>query len=88
MLSLLMQPTLEGFLNDALNLPDDSIPLVHLDNVLPNFSTLLASHVVTGVILSPVELIRTRCCCKFVANGPLADFRAIKACRSKCCPQI
>lgn len=60
MLFVLMQPTLEGFLNDAFHLPDDSIPLVHLDQVGPNFATLMASHVVTGVCLSPIELIRTR----------------------------
>lgn len=60
MMSVLMQPTLEGVFNDLFQLPDDSIPLVHLDSVGPNFATLMVSHIATGVILSPIELIRTR----------------------------
>lgn len=60
MLSILVQPTLEGLLNDLFCLPDDSIPLVHLDDVAPNFATLMASHIITGIALSPIELIRTR----------------------------
>ncbi|KAJ1969627.1 hypothetical protein H4R35_006088 [Dimargaris xerosporica] len=60
MAQLLVQPTLEGLLNDAFNLYDDTIPLVHLDHYLPNLSTLVTSHLITGVLLSPLELIRTR----------------------------
>ncbi|KXS19861.1 mitochondrial carrier [Gonapodya prolifera JEL478] len=60
MMELVVQPTLEGSLNDMLGLPDESIPLIHLDRPLPNVFTLLASRVVTGVLLSPLELVRTR----------------------------
>ncbi|KAJ3342288.1 proteasome component pup2 [Gonapodya sp. JEL0774] len=60
MLDLLIQPTLEGSLNDLIGLPDESIPLVHLDRPLPNLLTLLASRLVTGILLSPLELVRTR----------------------------
>ncbi|KAJ1980120.1 hypothetical protein H4R34_002578 [Dimargaris verticillata] len=60
MAQLLVQPTLEGLLNDTFNLYDDTIPLVHLDHYLPNLSTLVSSHLITGVLLSPLELIRTR----------------------------
>ncbi|KAI9006928.1 mitochondrial carrier domain-containing protein [Hyaloraphidium curvatum] len=60
MLSVLMQPTLEGFFNETCGLPDDSIPLVHLDSFVPNLLTHLGSHILTGVVLSPIELVRTR----------------------------
>ncbi|KAI8977472.1 hypothetical protein BDF20DRAFT_906483 [Mycotypha africana] len=57
---LFLQPTLEGSLNDLFGLYDDTIPLVHLDNVGPNLATLVASNLLVGVFLSPLELIRTR----------------------------
>ncbi|KAG5460380.1 MAG: hypothetical protein BJ554DRAFT_7582 [Olpidium bornovanus] len=60
MTQLFMQPTLEGVLNDLFDLYDDTIPLVHLDNVTPNLATLVTSHVVVGWVLSPLELVRTR----------------------------
>lgn len=60
MLHLLLQPTLEGTFNDLFDLYDDTIPLVHLDTVGPNVATLVASHLVVGVLLSPLELVRTR----------------------------
>ncbi|KAF9917879.1 hypothetical protein BX616_011018 [Lobosporangium transversale] len=59
-LHLFAQPTLEATLNDTFDLYDDAIPLVHLDRVGPNIATLVASHVVVGFILSPLELVRTR----------------------------
>jgi fusion and transport protein UGO1 len=59
-LHLFAQPTLEATLNDTFNLYDDTIPLVHLDRVGPNIATIVASHVVVGVLLSPLELVRTR----------------------------
>ncbi|KAG0348654.1 hypothetical protein BG004_004590 [Podila humilis] len=59
MLHLFAQPTLEATLNDTFDLYDDTIPLVHLDRVGPNFATMLVSHVVVGFLLSPLELIRT-----------------------------
>lgn len=57
---LFLQPTVEGSLNDAFGLYDDTIPLVHLDHVGPNLATLVTSHLLVGVLLSPLELIRTR----------------------------
>ncbi|KAI8071148.1 mitochondrial carrier domain-containing protein [Gilbertella persicaria] len=57
---LFLQPTLEGSLNDMFDLYDDTIPLVHLDHVGPNLATLIASNLIVGFILSPLELIRTR----------------------------
>ncbi|EIE86802.1 hypothetical protein RO3G_11513 [Rhizopus delemar RA 99-880] len=57
---LFLQPTLEGTLNDMFDLYDDTIPLVHLDHVGPNFATLVASNLIVGFLLSPLELIRTR----------------------------
>ncbi|RKP38206.1 mitochondrial carrier domain-containing protein [Dimargaris cristalligena] len=60
MAQLFIQPTLEGYLNEMFNLYDDTIPLMHLDHVWPNLSTLIASNVITGVALSPLELVRTR----------------------------
>ncbi|KAI8881517.1 mitochondrial carrier [Backusella circina FSU 941] len=57
---LFLQPTLEGILNDMFDLYDDTIPLVHLDHVGPNLATLVASHVIVGLLLSPLEIIKTR----------------------------
>jgi len=57
---LFLQPTLEGTLNDAFGLYDDTIPLVHLDHAGPNVATIVVSHLIVGVILSPLELVRTR----------------------------
>ncbi|KAI8348119.1 hypothetical protein B0O80DRAFT_391027 [Mortierella sp. GBAus27b] len=59
-LHLFAQPTLEATLNDTFDLYDDTIPLVHLDRVGPNIATIVASHVVVGVLLAPLELARTR----------------------------
>ncbi|CAG8505547.1 7504_t:CDS:2 [Paraglomus occultum] len=60
MAHLFFQPTIEGILNDAFDLYDDTIPLVYLDKVGPNLATLVASHIVVGVLLSPLEVARTR----------------------------
>ncbi|KAI8083100.1 uncharacterized protein BX664DRAFT_366691 [Halteromyces radiatus] len=57
---LFLQPTVEGSLNDVFGLYDDTIPLVHLDHVGPNLATLVTSHLLVGILLSPLELIRTR----------------------------
>ncbi|KAI9026518.1 mitochondrial carrier domain-containing protein [Phycomyces nitens] len=59
-LHLFLQPTLEGTLNDMFDLYDDTIPLVHLDRVGPNLATLVASNLIVGFILSPLEIIKTR----------------------------
>ncbi|KAI9311010.1 mitochondrial carrier domain-containing protein [Dichotomocladium elegans] len=56
----LLQPALEGLLNDFFGLYDDTIPLTHLDRIVPNLSTLVASHIVVGLLLAPLETIRTR----------------------------
>ncbi|KAI9280525.1 mitochondrial carrier domain-containing protein [Sporodiniella umbellata] len=60
MLRTILRPALEGSLNDLFGLYDDTIPLMHLDNVTPNITTLVASHLVVGVLLSPLEIVRTR----------------------------
>ncbi|KAI8371425.1 uncharacterized protein BYT42DRAFT_501388 [Radiomyces spectabilis] len=57
---LFLQPTLEGTLNDMFDLYDDTIPLVYLDRAGPNLATLVASNLIVGFLLSPLELIRTR----------------------------
>ncbi|CEG84287.1 hypothetical protein RMATCC62417_18110 [Rhizopus microsporus] len=57
---LFLQPTLEGTLNDMFDLYDDTVPLVHLDSVGPNLATLVASNLIVGILLSPLELIKTR----------------------------
>ncbi|KAF1804942.1 mitochondrial carrier domain-containing protein [Mucor lusitanicus] len=88
--SIVKQPTegwkslfKESSLNDLFGLYDDTIPLLHLDNVTPNITTLLASHLVVGVLLSPLEIVRTRLvvqsasplCSKY--NGPLHALRTM-----------
>ncbi|ORX97980.1 mitochondrial carrier [Basidiobolus meristosporus CBS 931.73] len=57
---IFLQPSIEAVLNDTFDLYDDTIPLVHLESALPNVVTMVTSHVVTGVVLSPLEIIRTR----------------------------
>ncbi|KAK9762867.1 hypothetical protein K7432_010972 [Basidiobolus ranarum] len=57
---VLLQPSIETVFNDSFDLYDDTIPLVHLEKALPNVMTMVGSHVVTGIILSPLEIIRTR----------------------------
>ncbi|KAI8073267.1 mitochondrial carrier domain-containing protein [Gongronella butleri] len=80
---LFLQPTVEGSLNDAFGLYDDTIPLVHLDHIGPNLATLVASHVFVGVVLSPLELIRTRLIVQSASplhrkyKGPLHALRTI-----------
>lgn len=60
MLRTVLRPGLESSLNDMFGLYDDTIPLLHLDNVTPNISTIVVSHLVIGLLLSPLEIIRTR----------------------------
>ncbi|KAF9436158.1 hypothetical protein BGZ76_004694 [Entomortierella beljakovae] len=54
------QPAVETSLNDSFSLYDDSVPLVELQNPFPNLTTTIASHLVVGLVLSPLELVRTR----------------------------
>ncbi|KAI9597728.1 mitochondrial carrier domain-containing protein [Syncephalis fuscata] len=56
----MIQPTFEGYMNDFFGLYDDTIPLQHLDRAFPNFATMVGSHLITGWLLSPLDLIRTR----------------------------
>ncbi|CAM0139877.1 hypothetical protein VKS41_007221 [Umbelopsis sp. WA50703] len=69
MLQLLLQPAVEGTLNDLFDLYDDTIPLIHLERIGPNLATLLGSHVLVGVLLSPLEIARTRLIVQSSAPG-------------------
>jgi fusion and transport protein UGO1 len=60
MLRTVLRPALEGTLNDMFGLYDDTIPLLHLDNATPNILTTVVSHLTIGLLLSPLEIIRTR----------------------------
>ena len=56
---LMVQPSLESVLNDALGL-DDTTPFELLERRWPNLFTILVSHVATALILSPVQVLRVR----------------------------
>ncbi|KAJ1720898.1 hypothetical protein LPJ53_004521 [Coemansia erecta] len=58
MLHLLLQPTLEGALNELLGFYDTSS--VYIDEAAPSALTLVGSHALVGWLLSPLELLRTR----------------------------
>ncbi|KAI9341368.1 mitochondrial carrier domain-containing protein [Obelidium mucronatum] len=58
--TLLVQPSIEQSLNDLFDIRDDTIPHQHLDNPLPTLATLIGSHALSGILLSPLELVRTR----------------------------
>ncbi|KAI9364064.1 mitochondrial carrier domain-containing protein [Pilaira anomala] len=83
MLRTVLRPGLESSLNDIFGLYDDTIPLLHLDSVTPNISTIVVSHLVIGLLLSPLEIIRTRLvvqsssplCRKY--HGPLHALRTM-----------
>lgn len=85
MLRTVLRPSLESTLNDLFGLYDDTIPLLHLDNVTPNITTLVASHLVVGVLLSPLEIIRTRLVVQSASplcteyNGPFHALRTMLA---------
>lgn len=55
----ILQPTLESLLNESYGL-DDETPLQYVDRFWPNVGTMVASHVVSTVVLAPSELILTR----------------------------
>jgi hypothetical protein len=57
---MILQPTLENALNDFFENLDGAIPIIYLDNALPTLGTLIASHTISGIILSPLEVVRTR----------------------------
>ncbi|KAJ3414006.1 hypothetical protein HDV05_007213 [Chytridiales sp. JEL 0842] len=56
----LIQPSVEETFNDIIDNVDGSIPIIYLDNAIPTLSTAIASHAVTGFLLSPLEVVRTR----------------------------
>ncbi|KAJ2724070.1 hypothetical protein GGI07_002191 [Coemansia sp. Benny D115] len=60
MLHLLLQPTLEGVLNEMLGLYDGAPLSMYIDASAPSALTLVASNAVVGWLLSPLELVRTR----------------------------
>ncbi|KAI9302389.1 mitochondrial carrier domain-containing protein [Cunninghamella echinulata] len=60
MLRTVLQTMCENQLNDIFGLYDDTIPLIHLDNVTGNLTTTLASHILVGLLLSPLEILHTR----------------------------
>ncbi|KAG2186464.1 hypothetical protein INT44_002686 [Umbelopsis vinacea] len=68
-LQLILQPAIEGSLNDLFDLYDDTIPLIHLERIGPNLATLLGSHILVGVFLSPLEIARTRLIVQSSAPG-------------------
>ncbi|CAO3587110.1 unnamed protein product [Absidia cylindrospora] len=77
-----LQYTIEHHLNDIFGLYDDTIPLMHLDSVTGNLTTMLTSHVAVGLILSPLEIMRTRMIVQ--SSGPVdGPYRSVfKAWRS------
>lgn len=83
MLRTVLRPALESSLNDMFGLYDDTIPLLHLDNVTPNISTIVVSHLVIGLLLSPLEIIRTRLVVQSSSplfskyKGPINAFRTM-----------
>jgi len=60
MLNVLIQPTIEGIINRTFDLYDETLPLIQMDKVLPNLTSLVVSYTISGFILSPIELVRVR----------------------------
>jgi len=60
MLHVLIQPTIEGIINRTFDLYDETLPLIQMDKVLPNLTSLVVSYTISGFILSPIELVRVR----------------------------
>ncbi|KAJ1644412.1 hypothetical protein LPJ64_003903 [Coemansia asiatica] len=60
MLHLLLQPTLEGVLNEMLGLYDSAPISTYVDSSAPSALTLVVSNAIVGWLLSPLELVRTR----------------------------
>ncbi|KAJ1550971.1 hypothetical protein HK096_003920 [Nowakowskiella sp. JEL0078] len=57
---MMLQPSVEGLINDLLELRDEDIPLIFLEHWGGQLATSVASHSLTGFLLSPLELARTR----------------------------
>jgi len=60
MLHVLIQPSIEGIINRTFDLYDETLPLIQMDKVLPNLTSLVVSYTITGFLLSPIELVRIR----------------------------
>ena len=60
MLNVLIQPTIEGIINRTFDLYDETLPLIQMDKVLPNLTSIVVSYTISGFILSPIELVRVR----------------------------
>ncbi|CAO3628083.1 unnamed protein product [Cunninghamella blakesleeana] len=60
MLRSILQSMCENQLNDLFGLYDDTIPLIHLDSITGNLTTTLTSHILVGLLLSPLEILHTR----------------------------
>ncbi|KAJ3094841.1 hypothetical protein HDU97_007534 [Phlyctochytrium planicorne] len=58
--AMILQPSFESFITDVYGMQDEVIPLVHVENVGPYLTTLVASYTISEMVLSPLELIRTR----------------------------
>ncbi|TPX42182.1 hypothetical protein SeLEV6574_g05723 [Synchytrium endobioticum] len=59
-LNAMIQPSVEGALNDYFEVADEGIPLLYADNPWPTLATTVGSQVITEWLLSPFELARTR----------------------------
>jgi len=59
-LHVLIQPSIEGIINRTFDLYDETLPLIQMDKVIPNLTSLVVSYTITGFILSPIELVRVR----------------------------
>ncbi|KAI9137365.1 hypothetical protein BKA69DRAFT_1031595, partial [Paraphysoderma sedebokerense] len=60
LLNDMFQPSVESVISESFDLYDDTIPLIDLDNPVPNLIAMVASHAIVGVALSPLEIVRTR----------------------------
>jgi len=60
MLHVFIQPSIEGIINRTFDLYDETLPLIQMDKVIPNLTSLVMSYTITGFILSPIELVRIR----------------------------
>ncbi|KAJ1668024.1 hypothetical protein IW140_002457 [Coemansia sp. RSA 1813] len=59
-LYLLVQPTLEVVLNEMLGVYDSAPLYTYIDAAAPSALTVVASNLIVGWVLSPLELVRTR----------------------------
>jgi len=72
--SIMVQPSLESALNDAFGL-DDTTPFELLPPPRwPNLGTILVSHIATALVMSPIKVLRTRCC---VGPGTVKHARTV-----------